>query len=325
MRLFHDHYRAVTVVGNGAYGQIRLVQPIGKPVTELLAMKQINPKKDGDSRPYQLPIPFIRELLVLHQARHPCLVRLEEVVIINDPPRSAEDFGFVMERASMDAATFAGGGVDVNELKRVALDCLSGLAHLHGLGIVHRDVKPANMLIGTDGRCKLCDYGLARFVTPHDANNMSPNVCTLTTRAPEVLVTEEDGGTISYGLPADLWSLGMSLLVMVVPAIVDQIRSVEGTYQFLHDTIGPIEGCPGMMESPPYKRGWRPGPRVHPPLRELLASAMEEEGEVSPVAGVEGLLRGMLRYTPGDRLTAAELLEHGFFKEDPPAVDTLVY
>ena len=81
---------------------------------------------------------------------------------------------------------------------------LRGLKYLHGISIMHRDVKPANLLITDDGVLKICDFGLARIYRKNLPDRCySPQVSTRFYRAPEIL-----WGASKYGPPIDLWAAG---------------------------------------------------------------------------------------------------------------------
>ena len=80
------------------------------------------------------------------------------------------------------------------------------LAHVHGEGLVHRDVKPANVLLGRDGRVRLTDFGIARLVDAARVTSTGMMVGTASYLAPEQVAGEP------VGPPADVYALGLVLL-----------------------------------------------------------------------------------------------------------------
>ena len=87
---------------------------------------------------------------------------------------------------------------------------LDGIAYCHKHRVLHRDLKPQNLLIDNQGRIKLADFGLARaFGLP--VRMYTHEVVTLWYRAPEILL-----GTKSYSMGVDIWSLGCIFAEMVI-------------------------------------------------------------------------------------------------------------
>jgi cyclin-dependent kinase-like len=107
----------------------------------------------------------------------------------------------------------APGGLPEAQAKRVLWQVLRALEYLHSRGVVHRDVKPENLLVSGQGVVKLCDFGFARRL--HDGavaeggagggggGRYTDYVATRRYRAPELLQGARD-----YGTPVDVWAVG---------------------------------------------------------------------------------------------------------------------
>ncbi len=141
-----------------------------------------------------------REVEVARRLDHPNVVRLLD---------SARDDDYIYVVSELvdggDLGASMRGGVlgDAALLRAVSATC-AGLAHAHAAGIVHRDVKPANILLGGDGTVQLADFGIAMLVGP-DATVDDRLLGTLSYMAPEICT----GGTPTPA--ADIWSIGVML------------------------------------------------------------------------------------------------------------------
>merc|ERR1712130_167784 len=95
-----------------------------------------------------------------------------------------------------------GGGLDTATTKSFLYQLLRGTAYCHQHRVLHRDLKPQNLLINQEGHLKLADFGLARaFGIP--VRSYTHEVVTLWYRAPDVLM-----GSRKYSTPVDIWSVG---------------------------------------------------------------------------------------------------------------------
>ncbi|MBT6431966.1 MAG: response regulator [Deltaproteobacteria bacterium] len=106
-------------------------------------------------------INFIREAAIVAQVRHPALPRVYEVGEADDCPYLVMEF---MGGTSL-AAEIEKNPLSESEVVRVAIDLASGLGTLHLANLVHRDVKPRNVILSDKGRARLIDYGISSVAT----------------------------------------------------------------------------------------------------------------------------------------------------------------
>lgn len=191
-----DAYEKVSRISEGTYGVVYRARDAstGAP----FALKRI--KMDRETEGF--PLTSIREIALLLSLRHPNLVCAKEVVV---GPRSLDAIFVAMELAEHDLAGVLSRrprAFSTADAKTVLRHVLLGLEHLHSRWIVHRDVKPSNVLYTDRGVAKLCDFGLARtYGSPR--RPYTPLVVTLWYRAPELLL-----GATDYATPVDLFSVG---------------------------------------------------------------------------------------------------------------------
>ena len=121
-------------------------------------------------------------------------------------------FGFAMDRApvSFHSIQFR----KIQELDSVVywiLDILEQLARLHSSGLVHGDIKPANILLSKENKAYLCDYGLATWSrNPYPDSSQDPEMYTLDYRPPELLEASIVANNLDINEKCDIWALGMS-------------------------------------------------------------------------------------------------------------------
>lgn len=185
----------VHLLGAGAYGEVFLVRRVGAESTESLALKRCFDCLVLDD-PTTLKRTY-REIAVLRQARHTNIVALKDIVL----PKTGCDLYLVFERASQDLErAMRYDLLDETSRSRVSHDVASALSFLHLCGLMHRDVKPSNILLDDSGRAKLCDFGFVRHSScASSAKAFTEYVGMRWYRAPELLL-----GSTSYNQNIDV-------------------------------------------------------------------------------------------------------------------------
>jgi serine/threonine protein kinase len=116
------------------------------------------------------------------------------------------------------------------EIKAIAHESLKGLQYLHSLRIVHRDIKAANILLCSDGRCKLADFGVAALLANNPVGAYS-FIGTPYWMAPEV-IDNKSASINPYDMKSDIWSIGIVCLELahVTPPLSD-IHPMKALFQ----------------------------------------------------------------------------------------------
>lgn len=192
------------------------------------------------------------------------------------------------------------GNLSARTIKSFTLQLIQGLEFCHMRGIMHRDLKPQNILISKDSCLKIADFGLARaFVPP--IRPFTHEVVTLWYRAPEILL-----GCKVYALPVDMWSVGTILAELVngKPLFAGD-SEVDELYKIFRLLGTPSEASwPGVTQL----ADWNESFPVWPALR--LRSAVPGLSR----NGLE-LLQTLIALDPKRRASCAACKEYAFFSD----------
>ncbi|KAI0041603.1 kinase-like protein [Auriscalpium vulgare] len=189
-------------LGRGAYGTVKRV--LHKPTNVLMAMKEIRLELDQTKLNA-----IIMELDILHRAVHPSIVEFYGAFFIESCVYYCMEY---MDAGSLDK--LYGVGVPEPVLSRIVACMARGLKFLKDeLQIIHRDVKPTNVLVNKRGEIKLCDFGVSGQLEKSLAKT---NIGCQSYMAPERIKGESQNALSTYTVSSDVWSLGLATLEIAV-------------------------------------------------------------------------------------------------------------
>ncbi|KAG6918538.1 hypothetical protein DXG01_013628 [Tephrocybe rancida] len=256
-------------LGRGNYGTVKKV--LHKPTNVAMAMKEIRLELD-DAKLNAI----IMELDILHRAVAPEIVEFYGAFFIESCVYYCMEY---MDAGSLDK--LQGAGVPEGILGRIASSMVRGLKFLKDdLQIIHRDVKPTNVLVNTKGEIKLCDFGVSGQLEKSLAKT---NIGCQSYMAPERIKGESQNNLGTYTVSSDVWSLGLSMIEIGV-----------GQYPFPPETYANVFAqLTAIVHGDPPDL---PEDRYSTDARDWVARCLAKK--------------------PEDRATYQELLDHPFLVAD---------
>lgn len=191
----------------------------------------------------------LREARAAAALQHPAVVQVYDVVTEGGRPWIVME---LLDARSLADMVIEDGPLAPRAVAKIGIALLGALEVAHAIGVLHRDVKPANVLIASDGRCVLTDFGVARM--PTDVQLTTPG---MVLGSPHFISPERAMGS-DFGPPSDLFSLGVTLYT-----------AVEGRPPF--DRGDPIETMHAVVEDPPAP------PSRSGPLTDVLMGLLEKD------------------------------------------------
>ncbi|CAN6472338.1 unnamed protein product [Victoria cruziana] len=286
-----DQYEKVEKIGEGTYGVVYKARD--RATNETIALKKIRLEQEDEG----VPSTAIREISLLKEMEHVNIVKLHDVV------HSDKRLYLVFEYLDLDLKKHMDSCPEFSKDPRL-IKMLCGVAHCHSHRILHRDLKPQNLLIDRrTNAVKLADFGLARaFGIP--VRPFTHEVVTLWYRAPEILL-----GSRQYSTPVDVWSVGCIFAEMVNQRpLFPGDSEIDELFKIFRVLGTPNEETwPGVTSLPDYKSAF---PKWPPKDLVTIVPGLEP-------AGVD-LLKKMLCLEPSRRITARKALMHEYFKDLGP-------
>lgn len=289
-------------IGQGAYGVVCAAEDSEKKTT--VAIKKI----ENAFEHLTFAKRTLRELRFLRFLRHENLIDVK-LVFLPGTREKYEDIYFVSELMDTDLASILKSpqALSDDHCQFFLYQILRGLKYIHSADVVHRDLKPRNLLVNSNCDLKICDYGLARVSYTGDTAvalcPMTEYVCTRWYRAPEVLCS-----WTNYGKPMDLWSVGCIFAEMLRRKPMFPGKNTQHQLQLIVGCLG----APGkdVLRRIPNDKCRKFIEALKPTADRPIAAAVTQASKEA-----YGLLDMTLRFNPFQRLTTEEALEHPYLAQ----------
>jgi len=284
-----EKFEHVEKIGEGTYGVV--FKALNNQTGEVVALKKIRLDVETEG----IPSTAIREISLLKELDHPNIVRLMDVLY------NEEKLYLVFEYMSQDLKMYMDSlkcGLPLNLAKSYLRQVLQGIAYCHSHRVLHRDLKPQNLLIDANGSIKLADFGLARAVGI-PMRTYTHEIITLWYRPPEVLL-----GTRLYSSAVDLWSIGCIFSEMVQKKTlfagdseIDQLYRIFRTLGTPNEKMWP--GVSQLSDFTPNFPDW-------PPRKFCEILNKLDQPSIA-------IIQKMLIYDPSKRISAKDALQSPIF------------
>jgi len=306
-------YKIIEPMSHGAYGIVCSADD--KDVGEKVAVKKI----EGVFEHITITKRTLRELRILRHLQHENLMQVKNI-FITGKKTEFEEIYVVSELMETDLASTLKSSQPLSDdhCQFFLYQILRGMKYVHSAQVIHRDLKPRNLLVNSNCDLKICDFGLARvrFSDKEWVCPMTEYVCTRWYRAPEVLCSWTD-----YSGAIDMWSIGCILAEMYMRKPLFPGHNTQHQLDLIIGLLGSPEGeelmkipnqkCRKFIKSLPSTPG-SPFPEVF--------------GDMSPDA--QDLLALTLRWDPESRISVCEAIQHAYLEklhcpEDEPTREPL--
>uniref|UniRef100_A0A7E4W8L4 cyclin-dependent kinase n=1 Tax=Panagrellus redivivus TaxID=6233 RepID=A0A7E4W8L4_PANRE len=294
-----ETYKKMFDLGEGTYATVYLGESLltGKPV----ALKEIRLEHDEGA-----PCTAIREVSLLRNLKHANVVTLHDIIYTNRILTLVFEY---VEHDLRDYMEEVDNMIVLNNVKLFLMQLLRGLAYCHQRRVLHRDLKPQNLLINNNGELKLADFGLARAQSV-PTKTYSNEVVTLWYRPPDVLL-----GSKEYSSHIDMWGVGCILFEMLTRKAMFPGSTTDEQLNLIFQRLGvpTQERSASLLESPYFKQLNLP-PCKPKPLMKLSPRIDAQSAD---------LLEKFLKYEGRTRISAADAMRHPFLGNFPSAVFSL--
>ncbi|CCH62625.1 hypothetical protein TBLA_0H03440 [Henningerozyma blattae CBS 6284] len=288
------NYKRLEKVGEGTYGVVYKALDL-RNGQRIVALKKIRLESEDEG----VPSTAIREISLLKELKDDNIVKLYDIVHAD-----AHKLYLVFEFLDLDLKRYMESipkdqSLGDKIIKKFMMQLCKGIAYCHSHRILHRDLKPQNLLINRDGNLKLGDFGLARaFGVPLRA--YTHEIVTLWYRSPEVLL-----GGKQYSTGVDIWSIGCIFAEMCNrKPIFSGDSEIDQIFKIFRILGTPNESIwPDIVYLPDFKPSF---PKWHRKDLAQIVPSLDSHGI--------DLLDKLLAYDPINRISARRAVIHPYFQ-----------
>src|SRR6266852_4317120 len=194
-RVLQGRYKIEEPLGVGGSSQVYLARD--QALNRDVALKVLDPAAAADGNLRRM---FVKEARALAQLSHPNIVAVYDVGEVDDSPFIVMEY---LPGGSMKQRIEQAGPLKTGDAVRIAIEVANGLAFAHSKGIIHADLKPANILFDANDVAKICDFGIAR--APQEDADTPQLYATAMYVAPERVEGK------SASVQSDVYGLGLVL------------------------------------------------------------------------------------------------------------------
>eukprot|EP01068_Selenidium_serpulae_P008017 Selendium_serpulae@DN4871_c0_g1_i1.p1 len=294
----HETYTQTRYLGQGTYGQVAEGRDVN--TGQRVAMKRSHFDTGSDEF---IPPSAVREISLMKDLNHhPNVVKMHGVSC------NSSRVYMIIELAELDLKKYLkekNRGIPLDVVRTIMKQVFSGLSWCHGCNILHRDLKPQNILMNRDHSVKLADFGLARAgLAP--GKTLTHEVITLWYRPPELLL-----GGCKYTESVDMWAAGCVLAELLEGRPIFQGDSEIDTLFRMFTILGTptVQDWPDLVnfENAADRDQWP----AFPLSKASESLSLLREGID---ADAVDLLSKLLAYNPDKRISAKDAVNHQFFK-----------
>ncbi|OCL07700.1 cell division control protein 2 [Glonium stellatum] len=309
-----ENYQKMEKIGEGTYGVVYKAKDLTTKDHRIVALKKIRLEAEDEG----VPSTAIREISLLKEMNDPNIVRLLNIVhadghklylvfeyldldlkkYMEALPVSQGGRGKPLPEGAGSALSSLGLGADM--VKKFMSQLVEGVRYCHAHRVLHRDLKPQNLLIDKEGNLKLADFGLARaFGVP--LRTYTHEVVTLWYRAPEILL-----GGRQYSTGVDMWSVGCIFAEMCTrKPLFPGDSEIDEIFKIFRILGTPTEQeWPGVTSFPDFKASF---PKWNRTDVATVVQSLDDQGL--------DLLDALLVYDPAGRISAKQAVIHPYFTE----------